>query len=379
MDKKIFMMVIMMITLGCSGERYADKAMACLKPEADKPQRISDMLKSFRLIRLETTEQSLIGNHIGKIKKHHDKYYISTDRKELLIFDKNGSLVSKISKIGNGPGEYVQLCDYDVFENDHIAILNANELIIYDKEGVYMKNIPLPFMPFNMKIINDDSILLYTSGEEYMIYEIDASGKVIKGEYKNRPSAQLGRNIAFVTYGDSKVMTQSGRSKDCTFYDFTTQEFDSAELVCDDILTATEEESYMKTYGGNYLENLSHVKCIDGISGCNTHLLFGCGSMQDGFNVQVLDIKGKRIEHVISSNDINDITFTSPFFMGYASLAESKDCFITYAFPKDIQMGLEEHKAFSEHPNYQEIEKLFSSNTEELQDENPCLVEFTFK
>ncbi|MDR1980568.1 MAG: 6-bladed beta-propeller [Tannerellaceae bacterium] len=376
---KYLFLTILIFTLGCSGEKYSGEAITCLKPEVDKPQCISDMLKSFRLIWLETTEQSLIGNHIGKIKKHNDKYYISTDRKELLIFDKNGFLINKISKIGNGPGEYIQLCDYDIFENDNIAILNANELIIYDKEGVYMKNIPLPFMPFNMKIINDDRILLYTSDEKYMIYEIDALGKIIKGKNKNTRSTQLGRNIAFITYGDSKIITQSGRSKDCTFYDIHTQEFDSAELVCDDILTATKEKFYMKIYGGNYLENLSHVKFIDGISGCNTHLLFGCGSLQSGFTIQVLDLKEKSIHHVISSNDINDITFTSSFFMEYACLAESKDCFITYAFPKDIQMGIEEHKEFMDNPNYRDIEKVFLSNKEELQDENPCLVEFIFK
>ncbi|MDR0394966.1 MAG: hypothetical protein LBH77_07410 [Tannerella sp.] len=104
------------------------------------------------------------------------------------------------------------------------------------------------------------------------------------------------------------------------------------------------------------------------------------GSAKDGFTVQILDLANKNMSHVISSNDINDVTFTSPFFMQYAGLADGQSCFITYVQPEDIKTGLEKNKEFAGHPNYLYLEKMFSTgDNAEIQEENPCLVEFIFK
>jgi hypothetical protein len=374
------MLSIVVIAICCKEkQQFSNESVTSLKSVASKPQQISDMLQSFKFIQLETTDQSLIGGHIGKIKKIANKYFISSDRKELLVFDSTGLFIKKIGRIGQGPGEYSSISDYDVFENGNIAILNVNKLLLYDKYGTYIKTVPLNITGSNIKIINEDRILLYSSGEKYVIYEFNISGKIISKEIETLQSTRLGRNIAFIIYGHNEVITQIGRSNDFIFYNSNYNKFSFRKLLSDNILTASREESIIKNNGLMYLNAFPDLKFIDGVAGCNTHLLFACGSSNDGFSVQILNVDERKIQHAISKNDINDVTFTSPFFMEYACLSEAKDCFITYVYHGDIHTGLEEHNEFRENPNYRKFEEFYrKKNEKEIQEENPLLVEFVF-
>lgn len=374
------MLSIIVIAICCKEkQQFSNESVTSLKSVASKPQQISSMLQSFKVIQLETTDQSLIGGHIGKIKKIANKYFISSDKKELLVFDSTGLFIKKIGKIGQGPGEYSSISDYDVFENGNIAILDINKLLLYDKYGIYIKTVPLDITGFNIKIINEDRILLYSSGEKYVIYEFNMSGRIINKKIESLQSTRLGRNIAFTIYGHNKIITQIGHSNDFVFYNCDNNEFSFSKLLSDNILTASREEDLIKNNGLRYLNTLPDLKFIDGVAGCNTHLLFACGSTNDDFSAQILNVDEKKIQHVISKNDINDITFTSPFFMEYACLAEAKDCFITYVYHDDIHTGLKEHNEFSENPNYRKFEEFYSNkNEKEIQEKNPLLVEFVF-
>jgi hypothetical protein len=380
MKIKYALLALVVVICGCKkSNSFSNQFITCLKAKEKHPQKISEMLKSFRIIGLETTEQSLIGGYIGKIKKINGRYFISSDRQELLVFNGDGTFLQKIGGIGNGPGEYASLSDYDILENEDIVILDANKLIVYDGEGTYRKTIPLNFIVFNIKAVSDGRMLLYSSGDDYMIREIDLSGKINKREFRNTQATRLGKNISLVTCGSDKVICQIGRSNDCILYESGSHEFTSVKLLCDDILTASKEEDFIKTHGSNYPEKFPGINFIDGISGCNTHLLFGCGSVRDGFTVQVFDFKDDNVTYTISSDDINDVTFTSPFFMEYACLADARECFVTYVSPVDIRTGLEMHKEFEGNPNYGQLEKMFPADNAEVREENPCLVEFVFK
>jgi hypothetical protein len=171
----------------------------------------------------------------------------------------------------------------------------------------------------------------------------------------------------------------AGRSNDFVFYNFDNNEFSFGKLLSDNILTASKEENLIKNNGLRYLNTFPDLKFIDGVAGCNTHLLFACGSANDGFSVQILNVDNRKIRHAISKNDINDVTFTAPFFMQYACLSEAKDCFITYVYHDDIHSGLEEHNEFGENPNQRKFEEFYrNKNEKKIREENPILVEFVF-
>ena len=77
----------------------------------------SSIFPNVEIVPLETTDESLIDEDINKIRKKDHKYFISYDRKALVVFDRQGKFLFKIHKIGGGPGEYKRLYDFDVLPN----------------------------------------------------------------------------------------------------------------------------------------------------------------------------------------------------------------------------------------------------------------------
>ncbi len=87
----------------------------------------SDLFDSIRLVKLETSDQCLIGN-INRIVNYKNKFYI-LDRqiaKALFVFNDCGKFCGRIGKIGKGPGEYI---NPDYFHIDPIS----EEILIYDR------------------------------------------------------------------------------------------------------------------------------------------------------------------------------------------------------------------------------------------------------
>lgn len=92
----------------------------------------SDLIDSIGIIKLETNDQSVIGS-IRKILVKNEKFYIY-DRmnRTIVIFNKNGKFINKLNRNGKGPGEYFELRDFDVDENDNIHILSYNKILTYN-------------------------------------------------------------------------------------------------------------------------------------------------------------------------------------------------------------------------------------------------------
>jgi hypothetical protein len=384
MRRILTVLILIMTIVSCKRKDLSDTHVTCLTPVPDTAQLLSGMMKSVRFIPLETTSRSLIGGRIEKIKKINNKYYVNSDRKELLEFDENGLFIRKIGHTGSGPGEYTELSDYDVFENGNILIQDGRKLIFYDMDGKYQHSVMLKIMAFNIKIVND-RILAFGSGEKYAIYELDLSGKIINNEFKSNYATRLGRPIAFITYGQDKIIIHIGNSNDFIFYDLNDKSFSYTKLLCDDnILSSIREEELHQTHNGNYESVYGGMseQLIFTMAGSNSSLLFLYGQLMnnDKKYIQVLNISNGNTEHVISMKDIDDVTFTNPFFILNSWTADASDCFISYVYPDAIWAGCQKHNNFKDHPYYNKLEKLLANKSEdEIMDENPILVEFVFK
>ncbi|WP_147679211.1 6-bladed beta-propeller [Algibacter pacificus] len=101
----------------------------------------SRLLDSITYIQLETNNTCLIGE-IGKIITHKNRLYIH-DRKTKTIFwfSKKGDYINKLKKIGKGPGEYLKISDFFIY-NDIIHIYDANlrKIFQYSLNGEFLKD-----------------------------------------------------------------------------------------------------------------------------------------------------------------------------------------------------------------------------------------------
>jgi hypothetical protein len=354
------------------------EAITCLKPAPDKPQKISGMLKNVRFVPLETTENSLIGRTIGKIKKINSRYYVASDRKELLEFDSNGSYIKTIGRVGQGPGEFVELEDYDVFDNGNTVILDYKKLILYDKEGKYLQSIPLKIVGYNIKIVADDRILVYETGfEEYAVHEINLSGEILQRALKTAKATRIGRPVKFFMYGTDKIIISTGVSNDFVLYDLKDKKFVDIRLLCDDDILTSEKEEKIRQVQKN-LEGITE-KMVSTLAGCQSHFFFACGTSPSKSLMQVLNISSGNVDYAMTGNDIDDVTFTSPFFLANSWACETDAGFLTYIYPDRIWSGLEKNTELKDSPNYKKLKEIFGNmSEEEVSDLNPMLIEFAF-
>jgi hypothetical protein len=85
---------------------------------------LSDYFKNVHPVALENNEEALIGR-VNKIAALNE-FIIILDKsisKNLFIFDKDGKFIRKIGRIGNAPGEFVDISDFTIDSGNNIIYL----------------------------------------------------------------------------------------------------------------------------------------------------------------------------------------------------------------------------------------------------------------
>lgn len=107
---------------------------------------MSDLAYDVRIVKLSTTEESLVGN-IMSIVFNHEFIYINDDcnNGNVIIFDNEGAFVKRLKK-GNGPGEisYVE----DIFWNDSdscLYVYQAHKIAKFSSCGDFIEDYILPY------------------------------------------------------------------------------------------------------------------------------------------------------------------------------------------------------------------------------------------
>jgi hypothetical protein len=146
--------------------------------------RLTDLFSKIKSVRLETNEQSLMGE-FNKILLYQDTLYISTGI-EIFVFDMNGKFIQKHAMHGKGPGEYLSISDILIDpEKQHIVILDATaqKIIEYDKYFRFVSEFSTNRYAMNFAMGKGGNILLYcgydTGGADLGHVEIYKNGKLI--------------------------------------------------------------------------------------------------------------------------------------------------------------------------------------------------------
>jgi hypothetical protein len=115
-------------------------------------------LSHIRYVPLETSEECLIG-HAYKTLIRNDKIYIADfhTAMALFVFDMDGKFLFKISRRGQGPGEYVSFFDFDIQTNGDIYIFDQHrkKILIYSPAGEYLREIYSDFYFSDFCLVNN--------------------------------------------------------------------------------------------------------------------------------------------------------------------------------------------------------------------------------
>ena len=377
LDMKFYCLLLLVLFLSCKQESDRKEALmdAVAAERSDARMDLSSILKVKKIIPLQTSDSSLVGR-VNKIYKSEGCFYVQSGNKTLTVFNGEGKFLRKIGSLGNGPEEFPDLTDFDV-DRQHVYILTARKILVFDKRGKYERSIALPGNVSGFRVIGD-KMLMFVLGEEHVCYLTDMEGKVVECRLKRNEALRLVRAVPFVSYGTHKILFQKGHSNDLLSYDLTTGCFeDMVFLASGDALSSEKENELLQTPGINRQDILSYGTVFDGLTSSATQTIFGSIEKGKGLTLWVKDhVKGTQRSYALS-NLRDDITYTSPDFFAMEN-TYSPESFITYIQPYRIVEGLEENAEHSQEDNYKSIKQVMDS-AGDAEEGNPVLIEFEFE
>jgi len=131
---------------------------------------LSGIASDIGYIKLDNSPEAFIGE-LGKYRITDD-YLLIEERttNSLLLFDRSGGFIRKISRSGKGPGEYGQLQDFTVdSEGKFIYLLTQKRIITCQITGEFIMETPLPCLASRLATFGDDFMLMYNSVHRAMM------------------------------------------------------------------------------------------------------------------------------------------------------------------------------------------------------------------
>jgi hypothetical protein len=189
-----------------------------------------DYFSSWKIIPLETSERSIIGN-IDRLSVAFNKFFI-LDRgtNSIVVFSDIGNFLFRIKNIGRGVGEYNDIMDFAVDEKNERLIIYSHrpyKVIMFDLNGNFLEEEPLSYFYNNISSINGEILFLNASDQlNHRLFFADSTADI-------KSSALF--NYDFSKYFSSFSLTTPSMLKDnsihITFpYSDTVFQYSNAEL-----------------------------------------------------------------------------------------------------------------------------------------------------
>jgi hypothetical protein len=168
-----------------------------IKGNTNNLLQIDSIFSDIRIVPLETKEECLISN-IVKVQFYKDKFFLHDKSQKLLVFNTNGRFLSEIGKKGRGPGEFLELRDFDIDNDGNIYILDFQKIHKFNIDGKFLssfkyhfiKNEQMFFVPLQFALTHDDNFLVWGGsagikadfkGKLFAMYEMSNKGEITNG------------------------------------------------------------------------------------------------------------------------------------------------------------------------------------------------------
>lgn len=160
----------------------------------------SDVMDIQEWILLDSLQECIIGD-VAKIEEFNNEYYLldKVVQKCVLVFDGHGKYLRRIGNIGQGPGEYTQICDFTVNKSTGcVAILSGQSRVyVYNLAGEFQTEKQVSESVLWSIVSNDCGYFMssdhrtYTEGENaYLLYAFDENFN-LKGKWGQVLSRQM--------------------------------------------------------------------------------------------------------------------------------------------------------------------------------------------
>lgn len=190
--KYIAVYIFLSVMAGCTSQERGIDEKVLPVPLAKGLQTISadSIFESVEYIALETTEANLLsGLESLSVRLQQDTLYIwDRHQQELSQYDERGRYLQKLSRRGNGPGEYISVSDFVVLDTMVCLLAGANKKIMFYRKSDFshVGDLKIPINVSRMKLY-EGLLYLYSgflSSEYYNMYVVDIHRGKILSRYK---------------------------------------------------------------------------------------------------------------------------------------------------------------------------------------------------
>ncbi len=133
--------------------------------DADKKitKTLDDYISNIEIVPLETNEEALLRNY-WKVIEYNDKYYVQDRSNGLYVFNNKGKYISNIGDLGNGPGEYIYISDFQINPyTGYIEILEPRGKVkVYNPRGEFLYYYGRRFQEVSYFYIVDEDMVLFS-------------------------------------------------------------------------------------------------------------------------------------------------------------------------------------------------------------------------
>lgn len=198
---------LIVLTCACKGKKIEQPDSTHIETiSVDTSQKKIDykqLFSTWKIVPLQTSRNSLIGA-ISRMYSFNGRYYV-LDKKtsSVLIFKNDGVFIDKIQASGYGPGEYTDLMDFCINEQNKQLILYSHrpyKLLTYDLDGHFLEERRLKELYDNIAYDNGRILFMnsrYSRGN--LLLSKDLNNKNEKDFLRPNPSSKLFQNFRLIT------------------------------------------------------------------------------------------------------------------------------------------------------------------------------------
>lgn len=166
-------LVGLLLLAGCrpkpSSEAIEGEATTIEIPET-AAQSIEDIADNYHYVVLDggDNRDALLGT-ISKLRVFRDKIYVLDDifTDKLLIFDKSGKFLKKVSGMGRGPLEYIDISTFEI-DMAHEEILlkedAGGKILVFDLDGNHKRTLENPMRASGMAVLPNGNLVYGVEG-----------------------------------------------------------------------------------------------------------------------------------------------------------------------------------------------------------------------
>lgn len=372
--KTLIYLLSLLVLCSCqpNKEQHIETFIDSSIPVSSQDIRLSSIVTVKNIIPLETNDLSLIGDY-GKILKFENRFYISSNRNTLLVFDDKGKHINNIGKVGSGPGEYEMVGDFDVTQ-EGIYIRGNKCVLQYSHDGTFIRSIAFDVNLFGINIAGD-KILGFVTSEEHISHIFNMEGECINKFHPASTTAKIGQSSYYWPYGEGKYFLPFAFTNDLVTYDVQNDRFGYAQLIdLPDMLTLKMADLLSEEQGRN-VNRKEHARIVWPLnSNAKQFYFITQGKDEKDDILWIKDFTSQSCQAYYCQHISNDISFR-PVKRFFSSFTRSDNSFLSIVSPEELKKKLAQGEDTGS-PYIKRMQELAETLTDE---DNFILIEYDFK